>query len=226
MKKIHWLILFSLVLAAELMAIQLVNENVQYICKPLLMIILVAYFLSRTNKIVSGLKKWIVLALAFSWIGDVLLMFQEYKSIFFLLGLSAFLLAHIFYILFFHSIRIKEKIKGKAWLLVIVVIYYAALIWLLSPYLEDMTYPVRVYGIVISFMFMLAMHMLFIKNKKAGQSMMVGASLFLVSDSVLAINMFYEPIEMAGVIVMLTYGVGQYLITEGASKYIQDDLYY
>ena len=111
-------------------------------------------------------------------------------------------------------------VKGNPWLLVIVVIYYAALISWLSPYLADMKIPVRVYGIVISFMFMLAMHMLFIKNKKAGKWMMGGALLFVVSDSVLAINKFYHPFESAGLIIMITYGLAQLFIVKGAIDYI------
>jgi len=110
--------------------------------------------------------------------------------------------------------------KSKAWLLLIVVTYYAGLITFLSPYLGDMKLPVRIYGIVISFMFLLAMHMLFIKNKNAGIWMMIGALLFVVSDSVLAINKFYRPFEMAGIIIILTYILAQFFIIEGARRYI------
>jgi uncharacterized membrane protein YhhN len=148
-------------------------------------------------------------------------MFEPKDKIFFLLGLSSFLLAHIFYIVFFHVVRVGEKIKGNPWLLLVVVIYYAVLINLLSPYLADMKIPVLVYGIVISFMFMLAMHMLFIKNKTAGKWMMLGALLFVVSDSVLAINKFYQSFEEAGIIIMLTYGLAQLFIVQGAVKYIR-----
>ena len=147
-------------------------------------------------------------------------MFEGENEIFFLLGLSSFLIAHIFYIIFFHKVRVKENVKGNPWLLVLVVIYYAALISLLSPYLADMKIPVLVYGVVISFMFMLAMHMLFIKNKPTGQWMMIGALLFVISDSILAINQFYQPFEAAGVLIILTYGLAQFFIVEGAGRYI------
>jgi uncharacterized membrane protein YhhN len=70
-------------------------------------------------------------------------------------------------------------------------------------------------------MFMLAMHMLYIKNKKAGQCMMMGALLFVASDSVLAVNKFYQPFEAAGIIIMLTYGLAQLLIVKGTIKYEQ-----
>ncbi len=104
--------------------------------------------------------------------------------------------------------------------MLIVVVYYLAIITFLSPYLGDMKLPVRVYAIVISFMFMLAMHMLFIKNKNAGRWMMLGSLLFVISDSMLAVNKFYGSFEVAGIIIMLTYGLAQLFITEGAVRYI------
>jgi len=197
------------------------NQWVEYISKPLIIISLTGYFFSQVNTETSGLKKWVFIALFFSWSGDVLLMLQGKNALFFLLGLSAFLIAHIFYIVFFHHIRIRENVRSNIWLLVIVVIYYVALISFLSPYLGDMKLPVRVYGIVISFMFMLAMHMLFLQNKRAGQWMLSGALLFVVSDSVLAINKFYHSFELAGLLIMLTYGLAQLFIAEGAIQYIR-----
>ncbi|MEP6700423.1 MAG: lysoplasmalogenase [Bacteroidota bacterium] len=220
MKKQTWLIIFFAVLAADITGIQLNNGLLQYISKPLIIPVILGYFLSQTNNIASKLKKWIVLALFFSWVGDVLLMAQSGREVFFLFGLCSFLLAHIFYIVFFHYVRVREKVKGNPWLLLIVVIYYAGLIYLLSPFLGDMKLPVRIYGVVISVMFILAMHMLFIKNKLAGQWMMAGALLFVISDSVLAINKFYQPFKAANVIIMLTYGLAQLFIVKGAVRYI------
>jgi len=160
------------------------------------------------------------LVLLFSLLGDILLLFVAKNDIFFLLGLASFLIAHIFYIIFFHHVRVREKIKGKPWLSVSVLIYYAFLIAFLSPHLGDMRIPVLVYGVVISFMLMLALHMLFLKNKTAGQWMMAGALLFVISDSVLAVNKFYQPFEGAAVIIMLTYGLAQLFIVKGAIRYI------
>jgi len=220
MKKTAWIILFLTDLSVNLIGIVLNNKTLQDVSKPLLMIILVAYFILQTKAWKINLKKWIWLALFFSWAGDVVLMFQETKSIFFMLGLIAFLIAHIFYIFFFHSVRVIENVKSNLWLLVVVVIYYATLISLLSPHLGDMKLPVRIYGIVISFMFMLALHMLFIKNKISGRWMMAGALLFVISDSALAINKFYLSFEGSGIVIMLTYGLAQLFIIEGASRYI------
>jgi uncharacterized membrane protein YhhN len=220
MKKELWLIFFITILTGNLIGIQLNNGLLQYVTKPLIIPVLAGYFLSQINAVTSSLKKWIIAALFFSWAGDVLLMFVSKNEIFFLLGLASFLIAHIFYIVFFHHVRVRENIKSNPWLLVIVVIYYAALFSWLSPFLGKMKLPVRIYGIVISIMFMLAMHMLSIKNKIAGKWMMWGALLFVISDSVLAINKFYQPFEAANVIIMLTYGLAQLFIVKGAASYI------
>jgi uncharacterized membrane protein YhhN len=195
----------------------------EYFFKPLIIIWLMAWFVLQLRYIRNRLKKWIIFALFFSWLGDVLLMFHDDHSLFFLLGLSSFLIAHIFYIIFFHFVRIREMIKIRWYLLMIVALYYAIIIAILSPYLGDMKLPVRIYAVVISFMLLLAMHMLFIKNKTTGLWMMAGALLFVISDSLLAFNKFYQPFEMAGFFVMSTYGLAQLFLTEGAIRYISSD---
>ena len=220
MKKQYWLILFFVILITDLVAVQFNYTTVEHIFKPLIAIWLLAYFILRLRAVSSSLKKWIISALFFSWLGDLSLLLQNDNDLFFLWGLTAFLIAHVFYIFFFHFIRIRENVKARWLAIVIVAVYYVILISILAPHLRDMKSPVRIYAVVISFMFMLALHMLFIKNKVAGRWMMTGALLFVISDSVLAIDKFYQPFEMAGVVVMLTYGLAQLFITEGAIRYI------
>ncbi len=182
--------------------------------------LLAIYFIIRTKLFPPGLKKWITGALLFSWFGDLLLMFVENNSAFFLAGLSSFLMAHICYIFFYHYVRIREKVKGKIVLLLPVLVYYIILMTTLSPGLGEMKLPVWVYGIVICFMLVLAIHMLYIPDKAAGLLMMCGALLFVLSDSILAINKFYSPLRAAGFMVMITYGLAQILIVQGAIGYL------
>ncbi|HEX7846414.1 MAG TPA: lysoplasmalogenase [Chitinophagaceae bacterium] len=222
MNKKTWIALFLLTLALHIASDYLPLSYLSYITKPLLMILLLTGFISASKGLHSALKKWVIIALIFSWVGDVLLMFQEKEPLFFLLGLSAFLLAHIFYILFFHGIKKEESISSRWWLLVPVVVYYTVLIGVLYPHLADMKVPVPVYGIVISFMLLLALHTLFIKNKTAGQWMAAGAMFFIISDSVLAINKFYQSFEAANIIIMLTYGLAQLFIVLGAIHYFRN----
>jgi len=64
------------------------------------------------------------------------------------------------------------------------------------------------------------LHMPYIQDKKAGLLMMSGALLFVLSDSVLAMNKFYKPFKEADIIIMITYGIAQLSIVQGAIKYI------
>ena len=220
MKKNYWIILFFIVLLVDLAAVYSGNESLRYIAKPLLMPLLAVYFILTTTAFNSSLKKWIVFALVFSWAGDVLLMFESRNSSFFIFGLAAFLIAHIFYILFYENIVRKENIKKNYWWFLPIIIYYVSLIYVLSPHLGNMKLPVRIYGIIISYMLIQAIQTGSIKNSSAAGLMIAGAVLFISSDSLLAINKFYQSFEYAGIAVMLIYGIAQLLITLGAVRYI------
>ena len=220
MNKRFWIILYFFIFGADLFAVYNGNESLRYITKPLLMPLLIIFFVFQTKDFLSPLKKWIVLALVFSWAGDVLLMFESTNSNFFISGLVAFLIAHIFYILFYENVIRKEGLKKNYWWFLPVIIYYISLIYILSPNLGDMKLPVRIYGIVISYMLIQALQTGRIKDLGAATLMIAGAVLFITSDSILAINKFYESFEYAGIAIMLTYGIAQLLITLGAVRYI------
>ena len=218
MKKNTWIVVFLIALAADLIFIYSNTETWRYISKPLVTISLVIYFISQVTGVESPLKKWIISGLIFSCLGDIFLLFQK-DNRFFLFGLSAFLLAHLMYIFFFHQVRIIERLRGKAWLLLPIAVYYAFIITWLSPYLDEMKIPVRIYAVVISFMFMLALHMLYISNKKAGLYMAAGAFIFVISDSLLALDK-YKVYDVPDTLIMLTYALAQFFIVMGAANYI------
>jgi uncharacterized membrane protein YhhN len=220
MNKGAWIILFIVILLTDLFAVYTNNETLSYITKPLLMPLLITFFIFQTKGFAFSLKKWITLALIFSWAGDVLLMFESTNSNFFIFGLVGFLIAHIFYILFYENVIRKEGLRKNYWWFFPVIIYYIALIYILSPNLGDMKLPVRIYGIVISYMLIQALQTGRIKDLGATTLMIAGAVLFITSDSILAFNKFYESFEYAGIAIMLTYGLAQLLITLGAVRYI------
>lgn len=219
-RKTNWLYPFFAVFIADLTAVYLGEESFRQVTKPFLMTFLILFFIRETAFKKTILKKLIVLALIFSWLGDVLLMFETKNENFFILGLVAFLIAHIFYILFFEKIIVAENLKKRYWLFLPVMVYYVVLISVLSPTLEDMKWPVRVYGIVISYMLIKALQTGWIRNRMAALYLISGAILFVISDSILALNKFYQPFEYAGIFIMVTYGLAQLLITIGAVRYI------
>jgi uncharacterized membrane protein YhhN len=215
------LALFAAVLAADLVFTWADLQTLRLISKPLIVLSLLAYFLLSTKEASSPLKSWVVGALVFSWLGDVLLLFEARDSLFFILGLSAFLLAHVAYIVFFNRLRRVEGIGLQPFLFLPVLVYYIGLISLLYPSLGGMKLPVVVYGAVISTMLAAALHLKAIRGSRAGALFVLGAALFVLSDSLLAVNKFLQPFAGAGLLIMLTYGLAQFFIVRGSILVVQ-----
>ncbi len=202
------------------MALQ--NDWLQVVFKPLLIGSLLAYFIAatKTTKATASVRKRTIGALLFSIAGDTLLLFANNKELYFILGLVAFLVAHIFYILCFHQIKIKNALPGKWYTAIIVGIYYFFIMSFLIPHLGPLKIPVLVYGIVISFMLLLAMQLYDLRDNTTARYLLTGAICFVVSDSILAINKFYHPVKWGGWAIMITYVAAQLLLIRGMVRLI------
>ena len=221
MNKKAWIAVYFAALAVDLFAIYSGNETNRYFSKSVLMPVLIGFFIFSTKGFSSPLKKWIILALTFSWAGDVLLVFEQYDELFFIAGLVAFLCAHIWYIVFFNWITRFHGIRIKFLVSAIGILYYFLFMYVLKPSsLGSLEWPVRIYGAVLLIMFIAALHMAYIRRPASALLAITGASLFVISDSLLAINKFYKQFEYAGYAVMITYGLAQLLITRSAVRYI------
>jgi len=213
-----WHNLFWAVSLLNLLGILLGNDTLIYLTKPLLMPALAAWFLSAKNpgNEARFLRLSILGALAFSTLGDILLMFSG--GIFFLSGLGAFLLAHIFYIGAFTSVSSFKNgfLSQKPWWALPFFAFPLLLLFLLwNGIPSGMRLPVAAYASVISVM---ALSVLNLKGKIARsvfESMLLGAVLFVLSDSLIAVSKFGQPFEGARIAIMLTYIMGQFLLARG-----------
>ena len=226
MRKKIFLPVFLLIVLTDLFAIYTGNQLIQYIVKPMILVSLFVFFAFQVTAVKpkgqdARISALLLEGLVLSLVGDTLLMFDA-DPLFFLLGLSAFLLAHVFYILSFYTILKAEKLTLAPRLFIPVGIYYALLVFLLFPVLGEMRIPVLVYGMVISIMFVLALHMTTMVYRQAGNWMAIGAALFVLSDSLLAFNKFYHPFPYAGIYIMLSYAAAQYGIVKGVSAYLSE----
>jgi uncharacterized membrane protein YhhN len=192
------------------------------ICKPLLMIALLIYFWDKSDNRKD--EKWVsfvTLALAFSWIGDIMLLFTFKHFLFFFAGLTAFLGAHIVFIIAYRKATFKDQIKFKWSFFPLVVIAYLALMaYLILPYVDSVIQvPITIYALVLALMIMIAWYRKDQTTDESFQLVVLGAALFTISDSVLAINRFSHTIPYAGVAVMGTYIIAQWLIVNGLLKH-------
>ena len=131
-----------------------------------------------------------------------------------------FLITHGFYITLFLTNKWSELKLGKVvFSFLIIVSYYLSLMSIIEANLGSYAIPVYVYGIVLSFMLFSAFISSYEKQKKV---VVFGAILFVLSDSLIAINKFYmtESNEFFSSGIMLTYVLGQFLIVYGVTKYL------
>ena len=146
---------------------------------------------------------WTLGALCFSLIGDVIL---ELPNIFpFALGLLSFLFAHLFYIRrFLHAPT--QKIW---WPLLPISMYCISLFTYMTPNLGPLMIPVGVYVFVIATMLWSACVYTYTTKQYL---LLAGAILFVMSDSLIAINKFITPFSQARYAIIVTYWVAQYMI--------------
>jgi uncharacterized membrane protein YhhN len=212
-------ILFFLLLLGDLLAgfYKTDMPYLEYFFKPSLMISLGIYFYRQSNGLIRGGSDYFILAaIVFSLLGDVLLMLGNN----FILGLASFLLAHISYICAFLGdnrglvFTKKDRILGAS----LIVVSGIGFIFYLAPHLGSLKIPVIVYAATILTMLLTTLNRG--KNVKIDsfQWVFIGALLFVFSDGILAVNKFANSFPFAGFLIMLTYGIGQYLIIEGYLK--------
>ena len=149
-------------------------------------------------------------ALALSTLGDVLLDLDPVRL--FVFGLGSFLVAHLVYISVFIRNRRRTVPFGAPRLLLagLVLLYSIAVsVWLL-PSLGGLIVPVTIYMCTITAMVISA-----ILARFENPWVAVGAILFLISDSLLAVNKFKTPVPYRDFLVWSTYYAGQYGIAIG-----------
>ena len=209
--------LFSVIALIQIMHVVIGREELRIFTKPLIIPLLgLTYYYSLEKKL-SFFKDAILLALFFSWLGDILLLNESL----FVPGLISFLTAHIFYIYFFARTNSGQAsyFKLRPVMLIAVLAYLIEFMYLLWPSLGAMKIPVLLYGITISTMLSAAIWQYQKLDDRTSLFMIIGATFFVTSDSILAVNKFSSPFETAGIFIMTTYILAQLFIVLGAIRY-------
>lgn len=191
-------------------------RSLRYISKPLTLVLLIVWFTQ-----VGGWKGnllWFGLGLFFSLAGDVLL---HLPARFFLAGVAAFFMAHLAYIAGF--LQPLPLLDARLLFLVLPVCVVFVLLnrrirkGLRDRRETDMIIPVTLYALILSTMLLLAISTLLNPAWARLPAIIVslGAGLFFISDSVLAYSRFVRDLPHSDCFVMITYHLGQILLTAG-----------
>ncbi|WP_404450599.1 lysoplasmalogenase [Virgibacillus necropolis] len=193
-----------LILAMSLIYIVLVPQEplgLKLLFKLIPMVLIIIYATRQLPR-KKSITHWLILTgLFFCMIGDATLHW-------FVIGLSAFLIGHVFYMAGFFT---QWKFSKIRFAMIIPIVVYGFFMGLkLVDALnrdgnEELLVPVLLYIIVISLM---AWSAILTGNKWA----ILGSLLFVVSDSILSWNMFITQVNYSGLLIMTTYYGAQFLI--------------
>ncbi|PKL38836.1 MAG: hypothetical protein CVV44_08180 [Spirochaetae bacterium HGW-Spirochaetae-1] len=187
----------------------------RYITKPFLMPSLALYyaFSAQEPSIIM------IAAIAGGWLGDIFLMIPDPQKTrrFFKPGLVAFLLGHILYIaVFVACFSSLDIIPFYGWL--IALLYLVTGIFAFNsirPHAGPMLKAIAAYVIIIILMGISTVVSLGSVSLTGSAIAMVGAYIFMISDTLNAYNRFVKEIPNERVYTMSTYLLGQFLLIQG-----------
>ncbi|HEX6312436.1 MAG TPA: lysoplasmalogenase [Acidimicrobiia bacterium] len=197
-----FLIAAAALAAADWVAVGRGDRRLEYVCKPGALVLLIGTALAL-DPAHGDVRAWFVVALALSLSGDVFLMLPSDR---FVPGLASFLLAHVAYVV---GLNLHG---GSAGALALAAIPVAAVAGVLATRIVSaistgghraLLGPVVAYMIVISAMVTSAV-------ASVNAWAIVGATLFFVSDALIAETRFVRPVTRGfRVAIMVTYHLGQ-----------------
>lgn len=208
-----YLTIFIIVTTAHLIASLKNNKYYRDITKGMILLSLLGFYLESTM-VVSW---FIVCALIFSWIGDLLLIPKGNK--WFLIGGISFIVSHIFFIFSYNELMNITNIP--LYLIIVIACIYILFVFIvfskLTKYLKKaLIFPMILYLVVNATMNSFAWFRLIAGLNIGSLITAVGASLFFLSDSSLFFVRFNkDSIQKSHFLVMLTYSLGEFLIILG-----------
>jgi uncharacterized membrane protein YhhN len=201
-----FLFIFIAISIAHILGLALNLTLLSVYTKPFLLVSLLSYYISVSKKN----SPWYIGAVVFSLIGDVMLIFEGENN--FIVGLASFLIAHILYIFLVFTGLEKSSLRIKIQSILPFSIVCFGLLYFLKDNLGSLMIPVTIYAIVISLFGTISLINYFSSTSKGAITLLLGSLFFIASDSILAINKFYESKAIYALFIMVTYIIAQYLI--------------
>jgi uncharacterized membrane protein YhhN len=200
-----WVAVFVVLALVQLTAQWAGADEVATVSQWLLMPALAAVVASATRWPRGHLVTWVLVALGFSWLGDLVPSLVGDDAAF-LVMVGFFLLAQVAYVVAFAPHARRSVAYRRPLLLLPYGAVLVGLVALCAPGAGSLLVPVAVYGGVLTAMAVLSTGL--------GRLAPIGGAVFLISDSLIALDAFVPSWDVAGqgFWVMLTYVVGQGLL--------------
>jgi len=182
-----------------------------YVFKPLTMVLLllIAVFAARDS--ISVYTVAITAGIVFSLVGDVAMMLPRKQIV---IGMGAFLAAHVAYIVSFSSGTVSIT---HVWSLIPFLIYALIIGLTVLPHAGKLKLPVGIYEVAIMIMAWRALERMLQMGTTGAALAFAGALLFVISDSLWAYNFIIKRCKKAQVAILITYYLAQWLIVVSSS---------
>ena len=179
-----------------------------WVLKLLPIIILLHFSLKRTFETKERIHKLFIVGLAFSALGDFFLGYDPVNR--FVLGLGSFLVAHIFYIFSLKPLLPIAGVIKRLPIIVLYCLYGVCMFSLIYAGLGDLFIPVFVYMAIL-----LLMGITTLLSQKSNKWLLIGGISFILSDSFIGLDKFYQEIPFASFFIMSTYYFAQFSLVKG-----------
>lgn len=189
------------------------NQKLRNYTKPFILLSLLVFYILGT----SDVRTNIILALVFSWIGDLFLMIPGVK--WFTVGGISFMISHFFFILGYLPDVTLSLVNPI--IIVILAIFFFVIVSIIFKKLKEhlpkpLFYPMYLYLLINGAMNCFAVFRMLTNATSATITTCIGAFLFFLSDSTLFFVRFKKDSKIkTHFIVMLTYSIGEFLIVLG-----------
>lgn len=211
--KCAMLVIFIITTSIHLYASYNKNQSLRNVSKPWILLSLLGFYVYSVEEI----KATVVLALVFSWIGDMFLILKGVK--WFTVGGISFMISHFFFILSYAEFVDFSKINTIYIVLLVglFIISSSIVFKYLKPHLpKPLFYPMYLYLIINGMMNCFAWFRSMSISGLPCIITAIGALLFYISDSSLFFVRFKKNSKLkTHFLVMLTYSLGELLIVLG-----------
>ena len=215
-----FLALFFIFVIIEVFAEYKENKKIEYCTKPLLMPMLILFYIFGVIEIssISDINWFIIIALIGGCAGDIFLMLENVEK-WFIFGMGAFLINQIFYIISFF-VSITDYSAFDSWGFFLLAPAILILVFTVPRFInktEDMKIPVLVYMTAIFIMHVAALLRIADPRIQGLPFVLVyvGSISFIFSDACIAVNKWAGEFINARLIIMTTYILAQFYITLG-----------
>ena len=211
--KYVFLAVFFVSTAVHLFASLRKDTRLRNMTKPFILLSLLGFYVLAARSVSAA----VVLALLFSWLGDVLLIPKGIK--WFTAGGIAFMISHAFFVAAYTKDVVFSRIP--VFLIVLLAVFFAAAVAFifskLKPHLpKALFYPMFLYLLINGTMNCFAIFRCVSAPSAATLTTAIGAALFFVSDTALFFVRFKKDSRLkTHFLVMLTYSIGELLIVLG-----------